>query len=67
MVGARDSVGAASTDPKRMASAALIEDLAQVARERFGLSGINGLTAHEAAMVAGEHCHMRTKCTPCFP
>jgi hypothetical protein len=41
-------------------SAVVVENLAQFAREGFGLTGVSGLPAEEAAVAAREHGRLLT-------
>jgi hypothetical protein len=43
------------------ASVVVVEDVAQLAREGFGLAGVSELAAQEAAVVAGEHGRLLTE------
>ena len=40
---------------------AIGEDVAQLAGEGFGLAGVSGVAAHEAAVMAGEDRRLLTK------
>ena len=44
-----------------MPLAAVIEDLAQLARERFGLAGVSRVAAHETTVMAREDRRVLTK------